>query len=61
MTMRDTVQNSDVVAGMLSVNSIPAKVLIDSGAPKFFISRRIFSTIEFSDLFVRRCSSDRNN
>ena len=40
MTMRDAVQNSDVVAGTLSVNSVPAKVLIDSGATRFFISRK---------------------
>ena len=39
MTMRDAVQNSDVVAGTLSVNSVPAKVLIDSGATISFISR----------------------
>ena len=40
MTMRDVVQNSDVVAGTLSVNSVPAKVLIDSGATRSFISRK---------------------
>ena len=40
MTMRDDVQNSDVVAGTLSVNSVPAKVLIDSGATRSFISRK---------------------
>ena len=44
MTMRDAVQNSDVVAGTLSVNSVPAKVLIDSRATRSFISR------EFSHL-----------
>ena len=44
MTMRDAVQNSDVVAGTLSVNSVPAKVLIDSGATRSFISK------EFSQL-----------
>ena len=40
MTMRDVVQNSDVVAGTLSVNSVPAKVLIDSRATRSFISRK---------------------
>ena len=40
MTMRDAVQNSDVVAGMLSFNSVPAKVLIDFGATRSFISRK---------------------
>ena len=40
MTMRDVVQNSDVVAGTLSINSVPAKVLIDSGATRSFISKK---------------------
>ena len=39
MTMKDAVPDSDVVAGTLSVNFILAKVLIDSGATKSFISR----------------------
>ena len=39
MTMKDAVQDSDVVAGMLVVNSLNAKVLIDSGATKSFISK----------------------
>jgi len=38
MTMKDAVQDADVVAGMLPVNSVNAKVLIDSGATKSFIS-----------------------
>ena len=38
MRMKDSIQNEDVVAGMLSINSIPAKVLIDSGATKSFVS-----------------------
>ena len=49
MTMRDAVQNSDVVAGTLSVNYVPAKVLIDSGATRSFISK------EFSQLL--KCTS----
>ncbi|WOG91518.1 hypothetical protein DCAR_0310767 [Daucus carota subsp. sativus] len=39
MTMKDAVQDSDVVAGMLIVNSLDAKVLVDSGATKSFISK----------------------
>ena len=39
MTMGDAVQNTDVVAGTLPINSIPTKVLIDSGATKSFISQ----------------------
>ncbi|XP_063945950.1 uncharacterized protein LOC135151431 [Daucus carota subsp. sativus] len=38
MTMRDAVQDADVVAGTLTVNSLCAKVLIDSGATRSFIS-----------------------
>ena len=38
MTMRNAVKDSDVVAGTLPINSIQAKVLIDSGATKSFIS-----------------------
>ena len=38
MTMNDAVKDADVVAGTLLVNSVDAKVLIDSGATKSFIS-----------------------
>ncbi|XP_063950154.1 uncharacterized protein LOC135152907 [Daucus carota subsp. sativus] len=38
MTMKDAVQDADVVAGTLTVNSLCAKVLIDSGATRSFIS-----------------------
>ncbi|XP_074323860.1 uncharacterized protein LOC141660772 [Apium graveolens] len=38
MSMKDAVQSSKVVAGTLPVNSINAKVLIDSGATRSFIS-----------------------
>ncbi|XP_074336685.1 uncharacterized protein LOC141673855 [Apium graveolens] len=38
MSMKDAVQSSEVVAGTLPVNSINAKVLIDSGATRSFIS-----------------------
>ncbi|KAK1384047.1 hypothetical protein POM88_021782 [Heracleum sosnowskyi] len=38
MSMREAVRDSDVVAGTLLVNSVNAKVLIDSGATKSFIS-----------------------
>ncbi|KAK1387891.1 hypothetical protein POM88_016069 [Heracleum sosnowskyi] len=38
MSMGEAVRDSDVVAGTLLVNSIPGKVLIDSGATKSFIS-----------------------
>ncbi|KAK1369626.1 hypothetical protein POM88_035718 [Heracleum sosnowskyi] len=38
MSMREAVRDFDVVAGTLLVNSVNAKVLIDSGATKSFIS-----------------------
>ncbi|KAK1394816.1 hypothetical protein POM88_013872 [Heracleum sosnowskyi] len=37
--MKDAIQSSDVVAGTLLVNAVTAKVLIDSGATRSFISR----------------------
>ncbi|KAL8155427.1 hypothetical protein AgCh_000713 [Apium graveolens] len=39
MTVKDAIQDADVVAGTLTVNSLNAKVLIDSGATKSFISQ----------------------
>ncbi|KAK1375434.1 CCHC-type domain-containing protein [Heracleum sosnowskyi] len=38
MSMREAVRDVDVLAGTLLVNSVSAKVLIDSGATKSFIS-----------------------
>ena len=38
LTMREAVRDTDVIAGMLLVNFTHAKVLIDSGASKSFIS-----------------------
>ena len=38
MNMKEAIQNPDVVAGTLFVNSTKVKVLIDSGATKSFIS-----------------------
>ncbi|XP_074342586.1 uncharacterized protein LOC141680191 [Apium graveolens] len=38
LKMKDAVQNSEVIAVKLSVNNIEAKVLIDSGATRSFIS-----------------------
>ena len=39
MTVRDAVRNADVIAGTLTLNSVSAKVLFDSGATKSFISQ----------------------
>ncbi|KAL8146858.1 hypothetical protein AgCh_004549 [Apium graveolens] len=37
--MKDAVQNSEVIAGNLLMNNVEAKVLIDSGATRSFISK----------------------
>lgn len=39
MNMKDAIQSSDVVAGTLLVNATKARVLIDSGATRSFISK----------------------
>ena len=39
MTVRDAVRNADVIAGTLTLNSVSAKFLFDSGATKSFISQ----------------------
>ena len=47
MIMRDTIQNMDVVAGTLSINSISSKVLIDSGTTKSFISQEFAHRLNY--------------
>ncbi|KAL8148086.1 hypothetical protein AgCh_005431 [Apium graveolens] len=39
LKMKDVVQNSEVIADKLSINNVEAKVLIDSGATRSFISK----------------------
>ncbi|KAL8148644.1 hypothetical protein AgCh_005853 [Apium graveolens] len=39
MTVQDAMKDSDVIAGTLSLNSVSANVLFDSGATKSFISK----------------------
>ena len=53
MTMRHVVQNSDVVAGTLSVNFVPAKILIDSGATRPFISRKFSQQLNFPSCLLK--------
>lgn len=43
MNMKDAIQSSDVVAGTLLVNAVKAKVLIDSGATRSFVSKDFIS------------------
>ncbi|KAL8088747.1 hypothetical protein AgCh_038509 [Apium graveolens] len=38
LKMKDAVQNSEVITGTLLMNNVEAKVLIDSGATRYFIS-----------------------
>ncbi|KAL8088870.1 hypothetical protein AgCh_038582 [Apium graveolens] len=45
MSVKDAIQDTDVVAGMLNVNSLYAKVLIDSGATRSFISQDFVSKL----------------
>lgn len=45
MNMKDVVQSSDVVAGMLLVNATSSKVLIDSGATRSFISQNFIDKL----------------
>ncbi|XP_063944603.1 uncharacterized protein LOC135150927 [Daucus carota subsp. sativus] len=46
MTKKSTPQDSDVVAGTLSLNFVPVKVLFDSGASKSFISKGCVSRMD---------------
>ncbi|KAL8104390.1 hypothetical protein AgCh_028555 [Apium graveolens] len=46
MTKRSNAQVSDVVAGTLSLNSVPVKVLFYSGASKSFISKEYISKMD---------------
>ncbi|KAL8156048.1 hypothetical protein AgCh_001214 [Apium graveolens] len=45
MTMKDAVQDVDVVAGMLVINSVEVKVLMNSGATRSFISESILDKL----------------
>ncbi|XP_074324024.1 uncharacterized protein LOC141660945 [Apium graveolens] len=47
MTKRSNAQDSDVVVGTLSLNSVHVKVLFDSGASKSFISKECVSNMDF--------------
>ncbi|KAL8147820.1 hypothetical protein AgCh_005220 [Apium graveolens] len=45
MTMKDVVQDVDVVAGLLVINSVEVKVLMDSGATRSFIFESILDKL----------------
>ncbi|XP_074357563.1 uncharacterized protein LOC141697186 [Apium graveolens] len=45
MTMKDAVQNADVVAGMLDINLVEVKVLMDSGASRSFIAESVIARL----------------
>ncbi|XP_074361561.1 uncharacterized protein LOC141701845, partial [Apium graveolens] len=46
MTMKDAVQNADVVAGILVINSVEVKVLIDSGATRSFVAESVIDRLK---------------
>ncbi|XP_074332258.1 uncharacterized protein LOC141670284 [Apium graveolens] len=46
MTMKDVVQNADVVADMLDINLVEVKVLMDSGATRSFIAESVISILK---------------
>ncbi|XP_074377032.1 uncharacterized protein LOC141718550 [Apium graveolens] len=46
MTMKDAVQDADVVAGMLDINSVEVKVLMDFGATRSFIAKSVISRLK---------------
>ncbi|KAL8125506.1 hypothetical protein AgCh_012974 [Apium graveolens] len=45
MSVKDAIQDTDVVAGTLNVNSLCAKVLVDSGATRSFVSQDFVSKL----------------
>ncbi|XP_074366445.1 uncharacterized protein LOC141707278 [Apium graveolens] len=47
LTMPDAVQSSDVVVGTLLINSVGAKVLIESGATRSFISQNFVDKLHY--------------
>ena len=47
MNIKDVVQSSEVVAGMLSVNATKAKVLFYSGATRSFISETFANKLKY--------------
>ncbi|XP_074342629.1 uncharacterized protein LOC141680250 [Apium graveolens] len=46
MTMKDAVQNVDVVACMLDINSVEVKMLMDSGTTRSFIAESVIATLK---------------
>ncbi|XP_074352063.1 uncharacterized protein LOC141691203 [Apium graveolens] len=46
MTIKDVVQNADVVAGTLAINSIEVKVLMDSGAIRSFSAESVIDRLK---------------
>ncbi|XP_074377378.1 uncharacterized protein LOC141718905 [Apium graveolens] len=46
MTMKDAVQDADMVAGTLAINSVEVKVLMNSGATRSFISESVVDRLK---------------
>ncbi|KAL8107499.1 hypothetical protein AgCh_024057 [Apium graveolens] len=47
ISVKDAIMDTDVVAGTLTVNSLCAKVLVDSGATRSFISRDFVDKLNY--------------
>ncbi|KAL8094173.1 hypothetical protein AgCh_035878 [Apium graveolens] len=47
MSMKDAIQNADVVAGTLVINSVEVKVLMDSGVTRSFIAESVIDRLKF--------------
>ncbi|KAL8126088.1 hypothetical protein AgCh_013390 [Apium graveolens] len=50
--MKDVVQNSEVIAGTLLLNNVKAKVLIDSGATRSFISESFVDKLQCDKMIM---------
>ncbi|KAL8155242.1 hypothetical protein AgCh_000568 [Apium graveolens] len=52
LKMKDVVQNSEVIAGTLLLNNVEAKVLIDSGATRSFISETFVDKLQYDKMVM---------
>ncbi|KAL8103729.1 hypothetical protein AgCh_028072 [Apium graveolens] len=52
LNMKDAVQNSEVIAGTLLLNNVKAKVLIDSGATRSFISETFVDKLQCDKMIM---------
>ncbi|KAK1609036.1 hypothetical protein QYE76_032709 [Lolium multiflorum] len=60
MNAEEAQEAPDVVLGMFSVNSIPARVLFDSGASHSFVTEDFLQMAPFEALYGRKCRTPLN-